>query len=131
VSGKERRAALGQVSEGGCDAQTGRWRSRSGSGNTQAAAEWQTIGGGRVSDTLPDTPVVLVTRCPGCWPELDPLEYLASACNAHEPSREGVDDALSTAAGGYLSGGTEAGGDDNRAWCALFHRKSHLLRGSA
>jgi hypothetical protein len=83
-----------------------------------------------MNDSLPDSPVELLTRCPGCWPELDPITYLASACNAHEPSRDGVDDALSTAHG-YLSSGTEAGGDDNRAWCELFHRKARLLRGPA
>jgi hypothetical protein len=34
-----------------------------------------------------------------------------------------VDDTVVTAAA-YLSGSAEAGGDDNRAWCALFLRRN-------
>jgi hypothetical protein len=37
--------------------------------------------------------------------------------------REGLDDAL---AGAEVSvaGGSEAGGEDNRRWCEIFHRRS-------
>jgi hypothetical protein len=34
-----------------------------------------------------------------------------------------VDD-TAVAAAAYLSGSAEAGGEDNRAWCALFHRRN-------
>jgi hypothetical protein len=36
--------------------------------------------------------------------------------------RDGLDDAVVSAAA-YLSGSAEAGGDDNRRWCEILHRR--------
>jgi len=77
-----------------------------------------------VSEYIPDTPSVGRPYCPACEPDADPtLEILdVRWCESHLPGREGADDAIvSTAA--YLSGTVEAGGDDNRRWCELFHRR--------
>lgn len=76
-----------------------------------------------MSDSLPDTRDMTVSYCPGCEPELDPTRALVTTryCTRHDPGLEGVDDAAVLPS--YLSGGAEAGGDNNRAWCALFHRR--------
>ena len=74
-----------------------------------------------MSDSLSDTPVVVPTRCPGCLPVEE--EYVVYYCDAHAPCRDGADDGLVGAAlQGYLSGGADAGGQDNRAVCDAVHR---------
>jgi hypothetical protein len=78
-----------------------------------------------MSDFIPDTPTVARGYCPGCEPEADPSREILDVrwCESHTPMHEGLDDAVvSTAA--YLSGSVEAGGDDNRRWCELFHRRN-------
>lgn len=79
----------------------------------------------RMSEGMQDTPSVARVYCPGCEPEADPTSEILDLrwCEPHSPLRDGVDDTVVTAAA-YLSGSAEAGGDDNRAWCALFHRRN-------
>ncbi|HEV8473977.1 MAG TPA: hypothetical protein VGR82_14460 [Methylomirabilota bacterium] len=78
-----------------------------------------------MSEHIPDSPSVARTYCPGCEPNADPsLEILdARWCDPHSPLRQGFDDALVTA-DAYLSGSADAGGEDNRRWCAFIHRRS-------
>ncbi len=76
-----------------------------------------------MSDHLPDTPLVALTYCPDCQPERDPFVEVLDVfwCDAHRPSTAGeVDHVVNSSA--YLSGSSEAGGDDNKAYCAFFHR---------
>jgi len=76
-----------------------------------------------VTDFLPDSPAIARPYCPSCEPDADPtLEILdVRWCASHTPASSGADDdAVTTEA--YLSGSAEAGGDDNRRWCELFHR---------
>ena len=40
------------------------------------------------------------------------------------PRRDGSDDALVTSQGALLAATVEAGGDDNRGFCALIHRQA-------
>ncbi|PYN02768.1 MAG: hypothetical protein DME02_24815 [Candidatus Rokuibacteriota bacterium] len=44
-------------------------------------------------------------------------------CSAHTPASGGLDDEV-VAMESYPAGSGEAGGEDNRRWCALFHRKA-------
>lgn len=78
-----------------------------------------------MADYTPDTPLVARLYCPGCEPMADPTSEILDVlwCEAHSPVRGGLDDALVSAAA-YLSGGAEAGGDDNRRWCEILHRRS-------
>jgi len=45
-----------------------------------------------------------------------------SWCESHSPARDGADDEVVTVSA-YLSGSAEAGGDDNRRWCDILHRR--------
>jgi hypothetical protein len=74
-------------------------------------------------DYLADTPSLARTYCPGCEPHADPTAEILDIhwCDAHSPVRGGADDAVVTAVA-WLSGTGEAGGEDNRRWCELFHR---------
>ena len=76
-------------------------------------------------DVSPDKPLVARPYCPGCEPNADVLSEVLDVqwCDAHLPARDGSDDALVTSQGALLSGTVEAGGDDNRGWCALIHRQ--------
>jgi hypothetical protein len=76
-------------------------------------------------DYTQDTPAVARMYCPGCEPEADPTCEILDLrwCEAHSPLREGVDDALVGAAA-YMSGSSEAGGEDNRRWCEILHRRA-------
>ena len=78
-----------------------------------------------MSDYLPDSPVVARAFCPGCEQEpFDAKEVLDIRwCDTHAPSRDGLDDAA-VGLQGYMSGSAEAGGDDNKRWCDLFHRSA-------
>lgn len=71
-----------------------------------------------------DTAYVPVKFCPGCEPARDPIAecLVVEFCEAHAPSRDGVDDDK-VAAGAYLSGSQDAGGEPNKAWCDWLHRK--------
>lgn len=77
-----------------------------------------------MAENITDTPMVARAYCPGCEPDADPtLEILdARWCEAHSPLREGCDDGL-VASTAYVTGSSEAGGEDNRRWCELFHRR--------
>jgi hypothetical protein len=78
-----------------------------------------------MSDHIPDTPSAARMYCPGCEPEADPTHEILDVrwCESHSPVRGGLDDDAVGAAA-YLSGSSEAGGDDNRRWCELFHRRN-------
>jgi len=77
-----------------------------------------------VTDFLPDTPAVARPYCPDCEPDADPCREILDVrwCAAHAPAWSGVDDSA-VRAEAFLSGSTEAGGDANRRWCALVHRR--------
>ena len=78
-----------------------------------------------MSHSMQDTPSVARVYCPGCEPEADPTAEIldlrwcepafASARRRRRHRRH---------CGRVPSGSAEAGGDDNRAWCALFHRRN-------
>jgi hypothetical protein len=75
-----------------------------------------------VTDFLPDTPSVARPYCPDCEPDADPCREILDVrwCAAHTPAWNGTDDAA-VRAEAFLSGSTEAGGEDNRRWCELVH----------
>ena len=77
-----------------------------------------------MTDYLADTPAVARLYCPGCEPDADPTGEILDVhwCELHSPVRGGADDGVVSAAA-CLSGSAEAGGDDNRRWCELFHRR--------
>ena len=76
-----------------------------------------------MTDFISDTPSVARPYCPGCEPDVDPSVEILDVrwCESHSPMRDGLDDAVVSAAA-YLSGSAEAGGDDNRRWCEALHR---------
>jgi hypothetical protein len=76
-----------------------------------------------MTDFIADTPSVGRMYCPGCEPEVDPISEILDVhwCERHSPHGEGLDDAM-VGATTYLSGGVEAGGEDNRRWCEVLHR---------
>ena len=77
-----------------------------------------------MADYIPDTPAIGRMYCPGCEPDVDPtLEILdVRWCESHAPPGAGLDDALVVATA-YVSGSAEAGGEDNRRWCEVLHRR--------
>ena len=77
---------------------------------------------GAVTEFLPDTPAVARPYCPVCEPSADPAREILDVrwCSTHTPESGGLLDAA-VRAEAYLSGSAEAGGDDNRRWCQLFH----------
>ena len=87
----------------------------------------------------PRSSVVVRPYCPSCEPDTDPTRDLVELrwCPTHAPAWGGADDLLVTA--NALPGGSgEAGGEDNRRWCALIHGdqsrrpvKRRLPRGGA
>jgi hypothetical protein len=72
-------------------------------------------------DDLTPTPITIPMVCPGCEGWRDPATYVAQFCAYHEPERGGLDDALVQDV--RPTGYTEAGGEDNRRWCQLLHRR--------
>lgn len=76
-----------------------------------------------MSEYVQDTPSLGRFYCPACEPEADPTAEVLDVryCESHAPLRDGADDVLVGAAA-YISGSSEAGGDDNRRWCEIFHR---------
>ena len=79
---------------------------------------------GPMADYLPDTPTVARMYCPGCEPDVDPTCEILDVrwCEVHPPVGTGLDDAI-VASTAYLSGSNEAGGEDNRRWCEILHRR--------
>ena len=82
-----------------------------------------------MTDYPEDTPVRTTDWCRVCEPDRDPIaEPLLNEqlCANHQPDRAGsADDVVTSSA--YLSGSAEAGGDDNRRWCALIHGTAAAL----
>ena len=72
-----------------------------------------------------DSPIVARPFCPGCEPGTDPTSEILDTrwCDAHAPVRGGAQDEH-VRSEAYLSGSSEAGGDENRRWCDLIHRGS-------
>ena len=73
---------------------------------------------------MAETPCVARAYCPGCEPDADPIGQILVVrwCMAHEPARDGADDAVaSLSPSGTVT--IEAGGTDNQHWCALLHRE--------
>lgn len=64
--------------------------------------------------------------CPGCEPEADPLTEILDTvwCTEHYPDRSGAADHVISASN-YLSGSSEAGGEENRAWCNAVHTRRY------
>ena len=77
-----------------------------------------------MTDYTRDTPALGRTYCPGCEPETDPTSEILDVrwCDAHALQHAGADDSLVSATA-YLLGSVEAGGDDNRRWCEILHRR--------
>lgn len=75
-----------------------------------------------MTDFLADSPSVGRFYCPGCETTADPLTEVLDVrwCADHAPVTTGAADG--EVAMGWISGGQEAGGEDNRRWCDLFHR---------
>jgi len=85
-----------------------------------------------VTDFLPDTPALARPYCPACEPNADPCREILDVrwCAAHTPAWNGADDAA-VRAEAFLSGSTEAGGDDNRRWCQLVHSRGGVTASAA
>ncbi len=81
---------------------------------------------GAVSDHLPDTARIARAYCPGCEPGADPSVEILDVrwCETHSPTQNGSEDEVVTASA-YLSGSSEAGGDDNRRWCDVLHGRAN------
>jgi hypothetical protein len=73
---------------------------------------------------IPDSPSVARLYCPECEPDADPSSEILDVrwCTGHAPSYAGRDDLVITVET-FLSGSIEAGGDVNRRWCDLLHRR--------
>jgi len=69
------------------------------------------------------TPVLSERYCPHCEPHRDPLVGIAVIdwCGSHRPRDGGTADGFVVRSDHPLLGCGEANGDENRAWCALFH----------
>lgn len=76
-----------------------------------------------VTDWLTDTPIVARPYCPTCEPTADPSREILDVrwCGDHAPVTTG--DADGEVAMAWISGSQEAGGEDNRRWCELVHRR--------
>jgi hypothetical protein len=76
-----------------------------------------------VTDYIAEPAPVARPYCPGCEPDADAVREILEVrwCDTHLPARDGPDDAR-VMPEGFLSPGSEAGGDDNRRWCELLHR---------
>ena len=78
-----------------------------------------------MTEYILDTPSVARMYCPGCEPEVDPISEIVDVrwCESHAPPSAGFDDAAVGAAD-HFSGTAEAGGEDNRLWCEILHRRN-------
>jgi len=70
-----------------------------------------------MADYIPDTPSIGRMYCPGCEPDVDPIREILDVrwCESHTPQGGGLTISV--------SGSAEAGGEDNRRWCAVLHRQ--------
>lgn len=68
--------------------------------------------------------VTVRITCLGCEPDALTTSEIVEIrpCVNHQDVRDGLDDA-GVSAQAYLSGSADAGGDDNRRWCELLHRR--------
>lgn len=64
--------------------------------------------------------------CPGCEPDADPTAEILDVrwCTEHTPSWAGAEDPGTAV---YITNSSEVGGEDNRLWCALVHRKRLVM----
>jgi len=64
--------------------------------------------------------------CPGCEPDADPIAEILTEkrCPSHEPNVKGLDDKEVSVGNHYLTLISEAGGEDNRRWCAFLLQSS-------
>jgi hypothetical protein len=71
-----------------------------------------------------ETPVLARSYCPGCEPEADPCREILDVhwCEGHAPQSSGVDDSRIVVEL-TVSGSAEAGGEANRRWCDVLHRR--------
>jgi hypothetical protein len=78
-----------------------------------------------MTNYITDTPSLARMYCPGCEPAADPSFEILDVrwCASHVPPGRGLDDDAVAGATAWISGSTEAGGEDNRRWCELFHRR--------
>jgi hypothetical protein len=74
--------------------------------------------------TAGETPVLARSYCPGCEPDADPCHEILDVqwCESHAPTSNGLDDARIVVEI-TVSGSAEAGGEANRRWCDVLHRK--------
>lgn len=72
---------------------------------------------------MSDTATVVRAYCPACE-DADPTRetLVVRWCDAHLPALGGADDAV-TRFDGERAANQEAGGDANRRWCDLLHRR--------
>lgn len=70
-----------------------------------------------------DTRIEVPSLCPVCYGDMDPREYAPQYCGLHQPAREGVEDEAVPAVENPVYPQDGSGGEDNRRWCALIHRK--------
>jgi len=83
------------------------------------------VGPSMTMNPVRDTPSVGRRYCPGCEPNADPDAEILDViyCTEHTPVRSGnADGEASVNLESYPAGSGEAGGEDNRRWCNLFHR---------
>jgi hypothetical protein len=85
-----------------------------------------------MSDDLPDSVRAARLYCPDCEPLAEESADLLSVvwCETHAPERGGIEDG-NVGPWAYLNGSAEAGGEANRSFCELLHRRKTLLRGPA
>lgn len=76
-------------------------------------------------EPIRDSPSVARPYCPRCEENVDHEGEILDVrwCSAHTPVSTGIDD-NAVAMDSYPAGSGEAGGEDNRRWCALFHRQT-------
>ena len=78
-----------------------------------------------MSEYIVDTPMVARSYCPGCEPGVDPIGEIVDVrwCQSHAPASAGFDDDAVVASDVFV-GAAEAGGEDNRRWCEILHRRN-------
>jgi hypothetical protein len=76
-----------------------------------------------------ESPCIARFYCPTCEPEADPILEILDLrwCGLHTPVAGGPDDVV-VLTETYPAGSGEAGGEDNRRWCQLFHRPSQIAK---
>lgn len=79
-----------------------------------------------MNDVPRDTPRVGRTWCPGCEPDVDPLEEILDViyCDKHAPPRDGVDDDSVDTTGYFAASAEAVGSEGNTSACNLIHRRA-------